>query len=246
MWKLAALALIGVSGCVSNTSPPIVPIEPRGYGAGHGVEYESYEAARLARDRGYDGAPAAQPGRDRVISSEELTAAGLPVAGGGLPAAEPVRSAPLDAMAPIDGALPANPAPAVPSNTIGISDEQSFEAVSARETIESDAERLARQADAYRVIQPVPVPTRSDPDRPNIVAYALSTDNVVGQQVYSRSRLNIFGRPGRACAKYTSPDLAQEAFLERGGPRKDRLGLDPDGDGFACGWDPAPFRAARG
>ena len=24
------------------------------------------------------------------------------------------------------------------------------------------------------------------------------------------------------------------------------MGLDPDGDGFACAWDPAPFRAVRG
>ena len=26
---------------------------------------------------------------------------------------------------------------------------------------------------------------------------------------------------------------------------RDRMGLDPDGDGFACAWDPAPFRLAR-
>jgi hypothetical protein len=38
--------------------------------------------------------------------------------------------------------------------------------------------------------------------------------------------------------------MAQIAFLERGGPKRDTLGLDPDGDGFACYWDPAPFRKA--
>ena len=39
-------------------------------------------------------------------------------------------------------------------------------------------------------------------------------------------------------------DLAQIEFLERGGPARDRLGLDPDGDGYACAWDPTPFRKA--
>ena len=32
--------------------------------------------------------------------------------------------------------------------------------------------------------------------------------------------------------------------LPCGGPERDPRGLDPDGDGFACDWDPAPFRAA--
>ena len=50
----------------------------------------------------------------------------------------------------------------------------------------------------------------------------------------------------RACAAYSSPDRAQEDFLASGGPERDRKSLDPDGDGFACAWDPAPFRAVRG
>ena len=48
----------------------------------------------------------------------------------------------------------------------------------------------------------------------------------------------------RNCAKYVSDAAAQEAFLKTGGPERDRYGLDPDGDGFACRWDPTPFRAA--
>jgi hypothetical protein len=39
-------------------------------------------------------------------------------------------------------------------------------------------------------------------------------------------------------------DAAQEAFLAAGGPERDRNNLDPDGDGFACWWDPEPFRRA--
>ncbi len=79
---------------------------------------------------------------------------------------------------------------------------------------------------------------------PNIVAYALSAPNQVGQEWYSRFAFAGQGRMQRNCADYRSADEAQRDFLLRGGPERDARGLDPDGDGFACGWDPAPFRAA--
>lgn len=127
-----------------------------------------------------------------------------------------------------------------------ISDEQDFDAVSARQTIESDAARLERLRQEYRVIQPTAVPERSGDTGPNIVAFALATSHPRGQQVYRRtgrapSREELLIR----CAAYVSNDAAQRAFLEQGGPERDRRGLDPDGDGYACLWDPTPFRAAR-
>ena len=79
---------------------------------------------------------------------------------------------------------------------------------------------------------------------PNLAAYALSATNAPGQSVWPRGGLRLTNTE-KACAKYVSPDLAQMAFLERGGPQKDPGNLDPDGDGFACGWDPRPFQAAR-
>ncbi|MBL4916113.1 hypothetical protein [Szabonella alba] len=124
-----------------------------------------------------------------------------------------------------------------------ISDEQNFDAVAARETIESDAERLARQRAQYQVIAPTALPERTNSGRPNIVQFALSTRHNPGTQVYNRS--SLFQRNSQtACARFASPDLAQEEFLSQGGPERDRLGVDPDGDGFACGWDPRPFRNA--
>ena len=122
----------------------------------------------------------------------------------------------------------------------GISDEQDFNAVAARETIESDAERIARNKAQYTVIQPTAVPERATTG-PNIVQFALSTTHAPGTQMYNRSSLR-FTDPQAACARYSSSDLAQEAFLAAGGPERDRRGLDPDGDGFACSWDPRPFR----
>lgn len=124
-----------------------------------------------------------------------------------------------------------------------ISDEQSFEAVSSRETIESDAQRRAAMSAQYQVIQPTALPTRHD-DAVNIVQYALTAPNAKGQEWYSRFKFSGQGRFERNCASYNTPDDAQRDFLSRGGPDRDPKGIDPDGDGFACGWDPAPFIAA--
>jgi len=136
--------------------------------------------------------------------------------------------------------------PTIRTNSTAISDEQDFGAVSERETIESDAERLRAQRQQYKVIAPTALPSRAGSTGPNIVEFALSTTNRVGQPIYRRSRIFAEQRYNRNCARYPSPDLAQEDFLRLGGPKADRKGLDPDGDGFACSWDPQPFRNARG
>ncbi|MFM7336016.1 MAG: hypothetical protein ACKO1H_16700 [Tabrizicola sp.] len=125
----------------------------------------------------------------------------------------------------------------------GISDEQDFSAVSARETIESDKERIARNRAEYVVVQPGALPTRPGDTGPNIVEFALATTHAPGVQMYKRSGLGIRD-VNAACGKYASPDQAQQDFLAKGGPDRDRMGVDPDGDGFACSWDPRPFRTA--
>lgn len=140
-------------------------------------------------------------------------------------------------------ASPSNPAPQSLANP-GISDENDFAAVSGRETIESDAERLAKNRQQYQQVAPTAVPPRAGDGSPNIVGYALGTSNPVGARVYSRTGFNLEAKAVRNCGKYSSADQAQTAFLAGGGPQRDKLGLDPDGDGFACSWDPAPFRQA--
>lgn len=79
---------------------------------------------------------------------------------------------------------------------------------------------------------------------PNLAAYALAATNSLGQKVYARNGFKMTSTE-KACAKFVSSDLAQRAFLEKGGPVQDPGNLDPDGDGFACAWDPRPFQAAR-
>ena len=140
-------------------------------------------------------------------------------------------------------AAPSNPAPAALDNP-GISRENDFSAVSSDRSIEGDAERIARNRGQYQIIQPTALPSRSGSSGPNIVTYALQTKHPRGTRLYSRSGLNQAKRAQRNCSKYPSPDQAQIDFLSKGGPERDRMGLDPDGDGYACSWNPAPFRRA--
>lgn len=173
-----------------------------------------------------------------VIPSETASLAG-----------DPTLRAAADALADVPGpdasGAEAEPSREIVLNNPTISDEQDFDAVASRETIQSDAERLKAQRAAYTEIAPTAVPTRNSTG-PNVVAYALSTRHAVGTKLHRRGPFGGQARFDRNCGRYASPDLAQEAFLEAGGPERDRLRIDPDGDGYACGWTPTPYRRAAG
>ncbi len=197
-----------------------------------------------ARNLPLPGQPAPAPattGTPPVIASSDLQNAGIgtrPVAQAPTPVAATPQQVP---------SVPTNQAPTadVGIASTGISNEQDFDAVSDTRDIEDDAELRARQQAAYQVIQPEALPERGNAG-PNIIEYAINAPNRRGQEWYSRSILSGQGRFERNCASYRSADEAQRDFLTRGGPERDPRGIDPDGDGFACGWDPAPFRAAAG
>ena len=126
----------------------------------------------------------------------------------------------------------------------GVSDEQDFSAVKGRETIASDKQRIECNREQYVVVQPGALPVRPGDEGPNIAAFALATTNPPGVKLYGRPPFYLVN-VAAACGKFASPDLAQQAFLAAGGPQRDSKGLDPDGDGFACTWDPRPFRNAK-
>ena len=127
-------------------------------------------------------------------------------------------------------------------DTTRLSDENDFEAVSERQSIESDAERIESNRAKYVLIEPTSLPRRPGSNVPSIVEFAIKTTNPIGTQLYARP----FASKTRFdwnCAKYSSQSAAQEAFLVWGGPKVDPKGIDPDGDGYACYWDPKPFRS---
>jgi len=253
---LCGVALLGLAAC-----DPTIPDSGAGVGFG---SYSDYQKNRDRRDAELAGealpAPLAvseealEPSRTGVSGSVPSTN-GAPLSAtradaANQPQTEAERIAAETAAAlnsgvkPVD-ASPSNPQP-VQMNHPGISSENDFKAVSAERSIEGDAERLAQNRAQYEVVQPTAVPTRRGANEPNIVEYALNTSNPMGQKLYTRSPLSTQARATRNCAAYASPDLAQADFLQRGGPQRDRKGLDPDGDGYACAWDPRPFRKASG
>lgn len=142
-------------------------------------------------------------------------------------------------------ASPSNPAPLQVENP-GISDENDFAAVDGRRSIEADAQRRAEIAAQYQQIEAKDLPTIEGGVGPNIVEYALLSNNPIGNRLYSRLGINAKNRFDRNCRSYPSADQAQIDFLSRGGPERDPRGLDPDGDGYACTWDPTPFQRLRG
>lgn len=238
------LALAGLAACAAplpESGPTYFDQSPdAGRGVGFG-SYDSYAESRSERDSALEGDAQVLPSRpgEPVITSAELEAAGLPA--GGIVTGDGSANPVVPSMAP--GRREASIV--VDTDNPGISDEQDFQAVSGRVSIEDDKERIAAQREAYRVIEPTALPRRSGGEGPNIVDYALRSSNQVGEAIYSRSGFNAQSKFLRGCASYASSDLAQQAFLAEGGPEKDKLGLDPDGDGFACYWDPTPFRKVK-
>ena len=225
---------------------------PTTQSAGEGVGFQDYNSYIRGAAPSPAGAPVVVPPPGGSFDPAAAAAA-IDRAQG----VAPVATAPVVAPTPTAMPLPTDSterprggAPAgikeesgeVASHT-GISDEQDFNAVSSRETIESDKERIARNRAEYVVVQPKDLPTRPGDTGPNIVEFALATKHAPGVQMYKRSGIGLRDA-NSVCAKYSSPDQAQQDFLAKGGPDRDRMGVDPDGDGFACSWDPRPFRTA--
>ncbi|WP_417250003.1 hypothetical protein [Celeribacter sp.] len=212
--SLAALSVLGLAAC-----DPAIPDSGAGVGFG---SYSDYQAQREA----------------------ELIAAGEGSAAGTVSA---LNSQAASSGSTSTDVLISEAAAAIPSsveNEVGISSENNFDAVAGQRSIEEDAALVAANRQQYQQVEPTAVPTRPSGTQPNLVEFALSTTNNVGQPIYSRLIPGAATREARNCAKYASPDLAQLDFLASGGPERNAKGLDADGDGFACSWDPSPFRLA--
>ena len=244
---IAAVAAIGALAACAAPVPDSNPNSGVGFRS-----FDDYSAERAARDRALEAralaeAEAMAPAAEEVVIAQDTL--------GVLEATAPSQNTQVvtnSASTFTDGTAQASDPGAPLVGTVlltgnpQISDEQNFDAVAARETIESDRDRLARQRATMQITQPEAVPDRpSGSTGPNIVAYALATTNRVGEARFQREGRFNQDRYNRACTRYGWTDQAQAEFLASGGPERDRRGLDPDGDGFACRWDPTPFRNAR-
>ncbi|MBU2889423.1 hypothetical protein [Celeribacter halophilus] len=213
---VAMISLAALAACET-------PVPDSGAGVGFG-SYAEYQAQREAELISIGEGSGVATGLDTQTITQEAAAA-------------------IDA-AESSSVTSSTSKPAVVTNAAGISAENDFSAVSSERSIEEDAALVEANKQAYVTIQPTAVPERPAGDAGTIVEFALSTTNNVGEALYSRLIPGAAARAARNCAKYPSADLAQEDFLKNGGPERNAKGLDPDGDGFACSWDPAPFRLA--
>ncbi len=257
MQKFTGLPVImGLALGVLSACAPAVPDSAAGIGFG------TEDEAMRAREAELAGAPASieRLAPPQALSSESLTPAQAPAPATRTPATTATAASntgssadiAAETAAALAASAPASPAGAAtpPADTVrtasGLSAENDFTAVSGQRSIQGDAALIAENRSQYQVVEPTAVPERSGGSQPNIVAYALATSHPKGTRVYSRTGINLQGRAERNCRGFASADLAQIEFLSRGGPERDRAGLDPDGDGYACSWDPAPFRKVRG
>ncbi|QMU57188.1 MAG: hypothetical protein GKR98_02590 [Boseongicola sp.] len=238
----AGLALL--AACAT----PVPESNPQLGGVGFGG-YDAYTTERARRDAELQAMRTIPVPEGQIIAAETAnalaatrspTAGTAPVAARTAEQRQPVAgTAPVAVVAAVEVApVPAPAKPAAPA-------PKPVEVVAVPEPVETDADRIARNSDSFQS-QAGALPTRNSQGRPNVVAFALSTTHPVGTQMFQRSGRANIDRFNRICAAYPSNDLAQEAFLENGGPERDRKGMDPDGDGFACFWDPSAFRTARG
>jgi hypothetical protein len=230
---LTIIAALGLAACA-----PQVPDSGAGAGVGF-QDYDSYLAQQRARDQALRtgqpvaiGAPVA-PASDAVVVVQQT----------------PEQQTASAAVAAIGGTQPDVQTQVAATSTPradnpDLSDEQDFQAVSSRQTIQSDAQRRANQSAQYEVVAPKAVPSRPRNSVQTPIEFAVATSHPIGQKVYRRSPFSS-DKSARACAKYTSGEAAQDAFMKSGGPKRDKLGLDPDGDGYACRWDPSVYRVAQ-
>jgi hypothetical protein len=246
--------LIGVTlGALSACSPPQHLASQGGVGFG-----DAPMAAPAMQNPSAPMSAIPSPSNE-VIPSSEINSAlfGSPTAPGAEPQPQLLPQSSIQSPPSLPGNIPpANPAvafqgseaaviAALPGHA-GISDEQDFAAVSSRESIETDQQRIAANRAQYQEIAPTALPQRNaSPEVSDLVTYALNAPNRLGQPIYQRRSVSADAH-NKACLRFATDEAAQEAFLKAGGPSRDGKKLDPDGDGFACDWDPTPFQKARG
>ncbi len=179
-----------------------------------------------------------ESGTDNEVMTENLTNAVDEALGLTEDNIEPIPGAPVTPVTPA-GAPSTGTELASDSGVLNLALSSQEEQRIARE---ADAAAIAAAAAQRVVIEPGQMPEVIA--GVNIIAYARSTTNRVGQRVVRRPRIQRRDNR-RECAKFASADDAQRNFLANGGPAEDPLNLDPDGDGFACRWSPEAYRALQ-
>ncbi|MBR3370574.1 MAG: hypothetical protein IKG52_08085 [Rhodobacteraceae bacterium] len=244
---VAIVALIALAAC--DTAPPysnVVDTTGRGVGFSDYAQYmrAQEELSRIRRQQAAQGqGPAGPQFATQQQSTQPQTTAGGTIGSEAVAAlrGQPVQSAPV-AQQPAGqfqtaSASPAAQMPAAPASA-GVTDQQFTP-----QPFGTPAQNTVVTRDYVPQVR-VSQDEIGTGEGPNLFVYALSTRHNIGEQRYTRRHPLRWQRWEAACSQFATQDLAQDAFLMAGGPERDPNHLDPDGDGFACWWDPRPFRQA--
>ncbi|MFV0409276.1 MAG: hypothetical protein ACK5LJ_06150 [Paracoccus sp. (in: a-proteobacteria)] len=214
------LAVLGVAACTNGdgrvTDPRMRLNENRGY--------QQYQLSREAALTGKAAIPQVVPMARPYIAPNAAQIEGkeaMPASANarpGQPAAQ--KSGKGGYYNPETGErLASNPAPAA--------------VVAAPVTVQGVAAVTAAAED----LQPVAQSVETDA----LARYASAQNHAVGSAVYKRIGASA-NAAAQGCARYPNPNAAQLMFLSSGGPQQDPMGIDPDGDGFVCGWTPTSYQ----
>lgn len=229
-------ALATLAACADFGAPTTYAAMSSGVGFG---DYQQHLRAReAARNSGVPFSIPPETARPAGMAAPERPGAPLP-----LPMAAqagPVQSAPHDQSAPHEtsGAMPGGQDTGGDARPVELADSTNFQP--APFGSRPEGAEIAPTG-STEIVHVTSVP-QGGASGPNVLAYALQTTHSVGTQMYRRNNPLRWSRWERNCLQFSSQDLAQEAFLAAGGPERDPNHLDPDGDGFACWWDPEPLR----
>ena len=194
------VAVLGMAACT-----PVVPDSGAGVGFQDYNSYQPQSAPVAPAPTGGFSAASAAAAIDAAEGKAPLSAVNVPTTP--ITPLTQVAAAPAGETRGIiigSGQRPRGNAPAgirettsemtgVSGSVAAVSDENDFEAVSARETIESDKARIERNRAQYQVDQPGALPQRSGGSDPNIVQFALSTTHSKGTQMYTRGGIHFTG-----------------------------------------------------
>jgi len=130
-------------------------------------------------------------------------------------------------------------------NEIGLSEDHgrldlSLATLEQQNKDKEEAAKKLEEARKQRIVIETEIPTIKI-QGVNIASFARTTSNKKGQSIYARSPFHTFNHLTE-CSIFNTDDSAQRYFLKKGGPGLDPKNLDPDGDGFACNWDPVIYR----
>ncbi|MDO5614132.1 MAG: hypothetical protein Q4G14_12955 [Paracoccus sp. (in: a-proteobacteria)] len=131
---------------------------------------------------------------------------------------------------------------AEPPRTVPVA--RPFDAPTADDIMWKPAPRQAAATVAATTQAPAAQTGRYGGATPVLTRFAFAAQHAPGTRVWARPAGGTAAQAARACAPFANADQAQVAFLTAGGPEADPRGMDPDGDGFVCGWNPAPWRQA--